>query len=184
METIEPLLEAVREGLERAEWQLSGLQKTTSYEYEGPWEGASLRSAYAFFHGVEDDEGEGPSIELFVDETDEGVDGTLSLLVAGPSLADQPAVAAVLERALNLAGRSLPPEMPAPVSVSYGHRGRGVPEAATARVRFKARIPRTAVSAGRGAVDATLNTVIDAFRRVLDGWPFAGSPDEERGRPA
>ena len=48
--TLEPLLEAVREGLETSGWELSGLQKTTSHQFEGRWEGDSTRSAYLFFH--------------------------------------------------------------------------------------------------------------------------------------
>src|SRR4051812_43482453 len=48
--TLEPLIEAVRQGLEAAGWALSGLQKTTSHEYAGRWDGESSRSAYLFFH--------------------------------------------------------------------------------------------------------------------------------------
>ncbi len=34
--TLEPLIDAVREGVEAEGWELSGLQKTTSHQFEGP----------------------------------------------------------------------------------------------------------------------------------------------------
>ena len=46
--TLEPLLDAVRLGVEDAGWTLSGLQKTTSHEFDGRWAGESTRSAYLF----------------------------------------------------------------------------------------------------------------------------------------
>ena len=52
--TLEPLVDAVREGVESAGWHLSGLQKTTSLEFEGRWEGESTRSAYLFFHRADE----------------------------------------------------------------------------------------------------------------------------------
>ena len=40
--TLEPLIDAVRDGVEATGWALSGLQKTTSHEYAGRWEGRKL----------------------------------------------------------------------------------------------------------------------------------------------
>ena len=82
--TLEPLLEAVKEGLEGAGWELSGLQKTTSYEFEGRWAGDSSRSAYLFFHSEEVPEW--VSLDVFLDETSRGLKGNLALVVDGPEL--------------------------------------------------------------------------------------------------
>ena len=173
IETLEPLLQVVRAVLESNRWSLSGVQKTTSYEYEGPWEGQTLRSAYAFFHRVGTPE-EGPSIEVFIDESDEGVDGALSLVVEGPAVERESDVRAVLVGAVETAGEALPSELPAPVSISYGHPGRRPPEAARVKVRFKAKLPRPAVKGGERTVRATLATILEAFEHVLDVRSDAG----------
>ena len=77
--TLEPLIEAVRAGVESTDWKLSGLQKTTSHQFEGKWEGESTRSAYLFFHLPN-----GPdyaSIDVYLDETTQGLAGNLALVV-------------------------------------------------------------------------------------------------------
>ncbi|MGI9628255.1 MAG: hypothetical protein ACR2QM_15585 [Longimicrobiales bacterium] len=172
IETLEPLLAAVTANVHAKGWRLSGVQKTTSYEYEGPWEGSALRSAYAFFHRGADPEGVGPSVEVFIDETEEGVDGALSLLLQGPALGEEPDVPALVSLAVELAAQSLPREMPAPISVTYSHPGRKLPDSATAKVRFKGKIPRSAAEAGTAAVDAVLNTTFESFQDVLHRWPY------------
>ena len=50
LDTLEPLIDAVRDGVEGKGWSLSGLQKTSSTEFEGRWAGQTTRSAYLFFH--------------------------------------------------------------------------------------------------------------------------------------
>ena len=65
--TLEPLIDALREAIEAAGWSLSGLQKTTSHQFEGRWEGESTRSAYLFFHRAD-----GPdfaSVDGYLDAT-------------------------------------------------------------------------------------------------------------------
>ena len=82
--TLEPLIEAVQDGITRTGWVLSGLQKTTSHQFEGRWQGEDSRSAYLFFH-----QDEGPdlvSIDVFLDETSKGLKGNLALVVSGPEL--------------------------------------------------------------------------------------------------
>ena len=170
METLEPLLSVAREQLTTRGWSLSGVQKTTSYEYEGAWESASLRSAYAFFHDGEDPEGDGPALELFIDESEEGLEATLSLVADAPGLEKEPDTGALLGRAVRIAANALPVELPAPVALSYHHRGRASPESSQARVRFKSRIPVTAIRAGESAVRATLSTLEGAFREILLAW--------------
>src|SRR5262245_13467535 len=78
--TLEPLVDAVREGVEAAGgWELSGLQKTTSLEFEGRWEGESTRSAYLFFHAS--GRADAASIDVYLDETSRGLTGNLALVV-------------------------------------------------------------------------------------------------------
>lgn len=175
IETIEPLLAIVVPFFEARGWQLSGVQKTTSYAYEGAWADSELRSAYAFFHQVEDEEGSGPSLEAFIDETDEGLDGGLSLVLDGPSLGEEPDVASVLRRAAELGAGVLPLEMPAPVTVTYSHPGRREAESANVKVRFKGRIPGGANRAGRRAVEATLATIASGFDEILTIWRLPGA---------
>ena len=61
---------------------LSGLQKTTSHQFEGRWQGESSRSAYLFFH--DDARPDYVSIDVFLDETTRGLKGNLALVLAGP----------------------------------------------------------------------------------------------------
>ena len=86
--TLEPFLDAVREGLEEAGWELSGLQKTTSFEFEGRWAGDSSRSAYLFFHRP--DVPDWASVDAFLDETSRGLKGNLALVLDGPVLTEIP----------------------------------------------------------------------------------------------
>jgi hypothetical protein len=81
--TIEPIIEAVHEGVEGAGWLFSGLQKTTSHEFAGRWEGETSRSAYLFFHRPGDPDG--VSIDVFLDETSRGMKGNLALVLDGAS---------------------------------------------------------------------------------------------------
>ena len=171
MDTLEPLIECVRTFLHGAGWSLTGLQKTTSYEYEGAWAGSSVRSAYAFFHQVHDEEGEGPSIEVFLDETEDGPDGTIALVVPGPPVGELPRVDSLLQACGALLSRAVPAGIPAPISVSYQHDAARDVARARCKVRFKANVPRVAVSAGVASVQAVLSTAIGAFTQVLADWP-------------
>ena len=82
--TLEPFIEAVQDGITRAGWVLSGLQKTTSHQFEGWWQGESSRSAYLFFHN--DKNPDFVSIDVFLDETTKGLKGNLALVVSGPEM--------------------------------------------------------------------------------------------------
>lgn len=77
--TLEPLLEVVREGVSNAGWELSGLQKTTSHQFQGLWDGKNSRSAYLFFHN--DRMPDCVSVDVFLDETTKGLRGSLALVV-------------------------------------------------------------------------------------------------------
>ena len=104
--TLEPLIDSVRRGVEGAGWELSGLQKTTSHQFEGRWEGASSRRAYLFFHLPD-----GPdhvSVDVFLDETTRGLTGNLALVIEGRPLTDLGAVNGRLVRGQGIAQTQFP----------------------------------------------------------------------------
>lgn len=164
--TLEPLVEAVRDGVESAGWELSGLQKTTSHSFEGRWEGDWTRSAYLFFHrpGTDDD----VSIDVFLDETSRGLKGNLALVLEGRH-PDVTGTVPDLLRALGaVAGRALPGGYRTPVSVRYRiPDGAAGSDEVSTEVRFKLRIPSVAVEAGASAVSALASATVRAFERLL-----------------
>jgi hypothetical protein len=165
--TLEPLLDAVREGLESAGWELSGLQKTTSYEFEGRWAGDSSRSAYLFFHrpGLPD----WASIDVFLDETSRGLKGNLSLVLDGPALDAIRDPGNVLADLSELAREHLPAGYRAPITIRY--RLPGVdedPNESDTEIRFKLVLPPEAVRSGFSAVSALAGTAAAAFQGILD----------------
>ncbi|NNF28096.1 MAG: hypothetical protein HKN73_12795 [Gemmatimonadetes bacterium] len=171
MDTLEPLLSVLRPLLEEGGWVLSGLQKTTSYEYDGAWEGTTLRSAYAFFHLEGDDEGDGPSLEAYLDETEEGLEGALSLVMAAPGPDREPGVAGLMGTALDTAAHAIPDGIPAPVSITYsGRPGATGPSSIQARVRFKARMPSTAIAGGERTLQSVTRTLLEAFEEIRTRW--------------
>lgn len=165
--SLEPLLEAVREGVEQAGWTLSGLQKTTSHEFEGAWAGASTRSAYLFFH--REDLPESVSVEAFLDETSRGLRGNLALVLDAPPLGQAGPALAVLERVLGAAEETLPARYRVPVSIRLSAEGRRRPAAeAEVEVRVKIVIPAAAVEAGSGAVASLASFAVGAFEALLE----------------
>ncbi|MGD2123953.1 MAG: hypothetical protein PVJ76_19535 [Gemmatimonadota bacterium] len=165
--TLEPLLEAVRDGLEGQGWELSGLQKTTSYEFEGRWAGDSSRSAYLFFHseGVP----EWVSIDVFLDETSRGLKGNLALVVDGPDLASVKDPEAALARLAALARRALPEGYRTPLTLRYRLSNLDSnPEEADTEFRFKLYFPSSALRAGHSAVVVLTESTASAFRKILD----------------
>lgn len=164
--TLEPYIDAVREGVESVGWSLSGLQKTTSHQFEGRWEGEWTRSAYLFFHraDVEDDVG----IDVYLDETSKGLKGNLALVLDGPTLGqlgDPVAAMRVLGRA---ASESLPEGYRTPVTLRFRLRDGGAdPPGASSEIRFKLTIPRAAVDAGGSAVSALASAATRAFEGLL-----------------
>jgi hypothetical protein len=171
--TLEPLLEAVKEGLEGAGWELSGLQKTTSYEFEGRWAGDSSRSAYLFFHSEEVPEW--VSLDVFLDETSRGLKGNLALVVDGPELSVISDPEAVLSRLASAAGRALPEGYRTPITLRYRlPRLSGSPLESDSEVRFKLYLPARAMKAGHSAVAALAASTARAFRQILES-PDLGS---------
>jgi hypothetical protein len=165
--TLEPLLDAVRHGVERAEWTLSGLQKTTSHEFEGRWAGEATRSAYLFFH--REDLPESVSVEAFLDETSRGLRGTLSLVLDGPRLGRLGPVREVLARVAGASGETLPGPGGNPVSLKLTVRaGPSSPEEAEAQIRVKLVIPVGTFESGHSAVADLAQRAVGAFEALLE----------------
>ncbi len=164
--TLEPLLDAVQEGIERAGWTLSGLQKTTSLQFEGRWEGESTRSAYLFFHrqGLPD----WVSLDVFLDETSRGLKGNLALVIDGPDLGELGPMEDLLRSLTAVARDALPEGYQTPVSVRLRvPRADSDPAEADSEFRLKLRIPKRAYEAGADALSALASTVVTAFEAAL-----------------
>ena len=165
--TLEPLLDAVRTGVENAGWLLSGLQKTTSHEFEGKWAGQSTRSAYLFFHRT--DLPESVSVEAFLDETSDGLRGNLALVLDGPNLGRLGDVTPVLERVARATSETLPEGYGTPVSLRLAVPDSSTPaDRAEAQFRIKLAIPGAAMDAGGSAVSALASAAVSAYEALLE----------------
>lgn len=164
--TLEPLLEAVREGVEAAGWALSGLQKTTSHQFEGRWAGDSSRSAYLFFHHPAGPEW--ASVDVFLDETSQGLMGNLALVVDGCRLGELGDVGVCLEVLGRLSAGALPEGFRSPLTLRLRlDDGGATPGTADTEFRFKLRIPRSAMEAGAPSVSALASATVRSFGDIL-----------------
>lgn len=177
--TLEPLIDAVRRGVERQGWTLSGLQKTTSHQFEGRWAGDSSRSAYLFFHRPEGPEW--ASVDVFLDETSQGrLVGNLALVVDLRSVAGLGDLAGCLGTLGHLSTGAFPEDAKTPVTLRLRlEDGAQAPGDAESEVRFKLRIPRTAVDAGEPAVEALASATVEAFEAILSSPVLAPFLDAE-----
>ena len=164
--TLEPLIEAVREGLEGAGWELSGLQKTTSHRFEGRWEGESTRSAYLFFHSPRG--ADSVSIDVYLDETTRGLTGNIALVVDLVPLGELGDSTAALRdlSALSAAALATGRRRPVTLRLRLDDAGAETVEAET-EVRFKLRIPRRTIAEGRTSVLSLSEEVVAAFEKIL-----------------
>jgi hypothetical protein len=165
--TLEPLIEAIRDGVEGAGWRLSGLQKTTSQELEGRWAGDSSRSAYLFFHHPDDHEDAG--IDVYLDEGRKGLSGNLALVLDGREFGDLGPVPPLLASLGECAVEWLPEGYAIPLTfrLRTDPRSGGGGVDAESEVRFKIRIPQAAFRAGAGAVSALSTAAVRAFESLL-----------------
>lgn len=164
--TLEPFIDAVREGVESAGWSLSGLQKTTSHQFEGRWAGDETRSAYLFFHDPASDLP--VSIDVYLDETSRGLTGNLALVVDLHRLADVGPVELLLGRLADLAGAALIDGYRTPLTLRFRLRDADQdPGTADTEVRFKLRVPNAALDAGPAAVAALSSASVKAFQSLL-----------------
>lgn len=177
--TLEPFIEAVQHGVLAAGWQLSGLQKTTSHQFEGRWDGESTRSAYLFFHldaGHQD-----VSIDVYLDETSRGMMGNMALVVDLLDLRDLGRVQTSLGVLGELSQASLPKGHRTPLSLRLRLREAGDdPAAAETQVRFKSQFPRATIDAGQPAVAELAQETVRAFEVLLGADALRGwmSPEE------
>lgn len=164
--TLEPLIDAVRAGVEETGWELSGLQKTTSHQFEGRWEGEATRSAYLFFHSVTAPDS--VSVDVYLDETSRGLTGNLALVVDLVRLGELGDPAAALRTFGALSNDAFPSERTTPLTLRLRLADGAVePERAEGEVRFKLRIPRSAIAAGRQAVEVLAAATMAAFQGIL-----------------
>ncbi len=163
----------MREGVESTGWSLSGLQKTTSLEFEGRWEGEATRSAYLFFHTPE-----GPddvSIDVYLDETSRGLTGNLALVVDVVSLAQLGEPAGVLGVLGGLAKAAIPAGHASPLTLRLRlPDGSKDPAGAEAEVRFKLLLPSRSIAAGSGEVRRLAVAAVEAFERILASTELTG----------
>lgn len=179
--TLEPFIDAVREGVESAGWELSGLQKTTSHQFEGRWEGDSSRSAYLFFHPPA-----GPdwvSVDVFLDETSRGLTGNVALVVDVAPFGELGDIRSAMGELGRLSAKFLPRGQSTPLTVRFRMRdGSEDPDAAESEVRFKLRYPRHALRAGPAAVSKLTLATVQAFERLMESEglrALIGEGDEE-----
>ena len=164
--TLEPLIDAIRAGVENAGWELSGLQKTTSHQFEGKWEGESTRSAYLFFHLPDGPETVG--MDVYLDETGRGLSGNLALVVDLCPFGELGDTDAVLATLGNASAGLLPPRFRRPVTLRFRVADAADdPGTAEAEVRFKVRIPGKVIRAGSTAVTTLAADAMHAFRAIL-----------------
>ena len=164
--TLEPFIEAVQDGVTRAGWVLSGLQKTTSHQFEGRWQGESSRSAYLFFH--HDESPDFVSIDVFLDETTKGLKGNLALVVAGPDMGLLEPMPDLLAALAKVTADCLPDRYRPPFVVRLRMAGpEDDPSAAPTAVRIKLTIPSEALEAGASAVSALASATTTAFEQSL-----------------
>jgi hypothetical protein len=164
--TLEPVIEAVRRGVEGSGWELSGLQKTTSHQFEGRWEGESTRSAYLFFHMP--DRWDTVGVDVYLDETSHGLQGNLSLVIEGPSLGELGDVSDVLKCLGSVAATHLPGGHRTPVSLRLRlEQPTANPAHSDVEIRFKLRIPSAALEAGAETVEALASSTASAFESLL-----------------
>ncbi|MCH1570307.1 MAG: hypothetical protein L7S64_03115 [Longimicrobiales bacterium] len=164
--TLEPLIEALREAVEASGWDLSGLQKTTSHQFEGRWDGESTRSAYLFFHRPD-----GPdfaSVDIYLDETSRGLTGNIAIVVDLVPLGVVGEASHVLTALARLSARELEGGQRRPITLRFRmDDAEESAESADTEVRFKVRLPRSVLRAGRPTVFSWTDTVMAAFAEIL-----------------
>ena len=176
--TLEPFIEGVRGGVEAGGWVLSGLQKTTSHEFAGRWEGESSRSAYLFFHRPGGSESVG--IEAFLDETTRGLHGNLSLVVEGASVARMGDPRAALGAAGAATHRRLSRTQRGSVSLKLRLDNAATPvDGASSEIRVKVRVPQVALEGGVGAVAELVARAVRSFETLLEDPELARYSDSQ-----
>lgn len=179
--TLEPLIEAIRQGVEASGWTLSGLQKTTSHQFEGRWEGESTRSAYLFFHPPD-----GPdfvSIDVYVDETTRGLTGNLALVADLIPFGELGDVEEALASLGGASARELDQRNKRPITLRLRMLdAAAAPTAADSEIRFKVRIPKRVIEEGTDGVVGFVREAMLGFARLLEAPELDHyAPDDNAG---
>jgi hypothetical protein len=165
--TLEPLMEGVREGGVHAGWELSGLQKTSSREFEGRWAGQTSRSAYLLFR--RSDLPPTVAVESFLDETCRGLEGNLSLVLDGPRLREVGSVQTVMERLSTAMVETLPRGFRTPLSTRVQLNDPACPPGeGEVQVRIRFSLPRAFLQGGVPALADRVAETIAHFERLLE----------------
>ena len=142
------------------------MQKTTSHQFEGRWDGQTSRSAYLFFHSERVPDF--VSVDVFLDETTKGLKGNLALVVEGPVLSELGPMKEVLASLARIARECMPEGYRTPVTVRLQMDGADTdPGDAESEIRLKLRIPAKAMKVGAAAVSALASTTVAAFESAL-----------------
>lgn len=179
--TLEPLIEAIRQGVEASGWTLSGLQKTTSHQFEGRWEGESTRSAYLFFHSPD-----GPdfvSIDVYLDETSRGLTGNLALVADLIRFGELGDVEEALASLGGASARELDQRNKRPITLRLRMLDAAeTPTAADSEIRFKVRIPKRVIEEGTDGVVGFVREAMLGFARLLEAPELHRyAPDDDAG---
>ena len=176
--TLEPLIEAVQDGLVQTDWTLSGLQKTTSHQFEGQWQGESSRSAYLFFHSERNPDF--VSIDVFLDETSKGLKGNIALVVEGPVLRVLPPIRELLSQLAKVSEECFSRDYGTPLTVRFRMDSSDEdPSNAESEIRLKVQIPPGVIQAGAAAVSTLVLSVVVAFQRAIGHPVFVVLLDDE-----
>lgn len=164
--TLEPLIEAIRTGVQTAGWSLSGLQKTTSHQFEGKWEGESTRSAYLFFHLPEGPDTVG--LDVYLDETSRGLSGNVALVVDLRRFDEIGETSRVLSTLGEASAGLLPSRYRRPITLRFRlSDAADEPGSAETEVRFKVRIPGKMLREGADAIADFVGEVLGAFQHIM-----------------
>lgn len=165
--SLDALLSAVRDGVEKADWELCSLLKTMSQEMEGPAAGRSSRCARVRFH--RGDLPEAVALEALLEHGANGLRGSVALVVKGPPLGEAGDARAVLCRASQAVREVMPKGYRSPLSVRVGlDSAEGSLDDGRMELRVGFHFPGVALGSGSGAVVELVRSAVVAFERLLE----------------
>ena len=108
-------------------------------------------------------------MEAFLDETSRGLQGNLTLVVAGPRCEDLGPASAVLERVATAASETFPDSCRVPLSLRLHLPGSQLPAGrAEVQVRIRVHLPEGRLEGGALAVHHFVQAAVGAFESLLE----------------